>query len=134
MHLLGICHLYTRYFCHVVLTDNYNILNIFGFNIRLSMAHIFMKMKFQYPWYTHGIYQVYTGTYHFSPKNSPNSPNFSKLLQTSPNFSKKLENLWRNWRTFLQFRTYHYIENYISSTCSIFSKRGSVKVHSAQCS
>ncbi len=66
MHLLGICHLYTRYFCHVVLTDNYNIFNIFGFNIRLSMAHIFMKMKFQYPWYTHGIYQVYTASWNMN--------------------------------------------------------------------
>ncbi len=62
----------------------------------------------------------------FSKKNLQTSPNFSKFLQF-------LENLWRSWRNVLKFRNYYYIEKYISSTCSIFSKRGSVKVRSVQC-
>jgi hypothetical protein len=40
IHILGICHVYTRYFCCDVLKENYALLNISGFNIRLSSTMV----------------------------------------------------------------------------------------------
>jgi hypothetical protein len=35
--MLGICHVYTRYFCYEVLKENHASLNISGFKIRFSL-------------------------------------------------------------------------------------------------
>ncbi len=65
-HKLGICHVYTRYFCCEVLKENYACFNISCFNIRLSSTieliysielHInSWKRNFN----IHCIYMVYT--------------------------------------------------------------------------
>ena len=66
MHIFGICHVYTRYFCFEVLKENYAFWNLSGFNITLSLS---MAMVYSielhintWKWIfdIHSIYVVYT--------------------------------------------------------------------------
>jgi hypothetical protein len=70
MYILGICHVYTRYFCYEVLKEDYAFLNSSGFNTRLFsiMAWVYSigiqtnsrKLNF----YIQGIYMIYTGSWY----------------------------------------------------------------------
>ncbi len=76
IHILGLCHVYTRYFCYEVLRENYAFLNwISGFNIDCSQPwHGFTGLEYKWiqeNWislskYIHGIYHVtvYTGSWY----------------------------------------------------------------------
>ena len=66
MNILGICHVYTRYFCDEVLKENCAFLTISGFNITLSLSMAMVYSielhinTWKWNFDIHSIYMVYT--------------------------------------------------------------------------